>query len=286
MTTVSSRRITLLAMTSLLAGCLCQAANAADAAAPDEQPSQEDTADEAVPLIAIEGSGELQMDAGIGNNGTTSLYATVEPEVTVNLSDAFRLFGHFVYEPVLDPIEGETNVFRSQGFYAQELYAGLTVGQAKFALGKINPVFGVATDEAPGIYGADFAGNYDFKGALGLGVKFFLSEDTIGSGDDALTVKQTIDASIFTADPSVLSRSLFTDRGQFHWQDYRVGNTDLPESFALAYVYSTLNADDEVGGPTGRIALRRLAARASNVSDEWDCWQPGKRPSTSATSKH
>lgn len=276
MTTLSGRRFTSLATTFLLAGCLSQAANAADAMAPNDQPSQQDAADETVPLIAIEGSGELQMDAGIGDSGTASLYTTVEPEVTVNLSDAFRLFGHFVFEPVLDPIEGQTNVFRSQGFYAEELYAGLTVEQVKLALGKINPVFGVATDDAPGIYGTDFAGNYDFKGALGLGAKFFLSEDTIGSADDAMTVKQTIDASIFTADPSALSRSLFTDRGQFNWQDNRVGNTDLPESFALAYIYSTLNADDEVAGPTGRVALRRLAARQSNVFDEWGLLATGQ----------
>lgn len=55
-----------------------------------------------------------QMDAGVGNNGTTSFYATVEPEVAVNLSGAFRLLGHFVFKPVFYPIEGHTNVFRAQ----------------------------------------------------------------------------------------------------------------------------------------------------------------------------
>jgi hypothetical protein len=275
---ITLHRLTL-GLTLLTIASFTPVAHAADAVTTTDQPAAEDSADkadEAVPLISIEGDAELQMDAGLGKHRTTAIFATIEPEITVNLSDTFRLFGHFVFEPVEDPIEARTNVFHSQGLYAQELYAGLTVGQVKFALGKINPVFGVATDEAPGIYGTDLASNYDVKGALGLGASVFLTDNTIGSGDEAITVKQVVDVSLFTADPSVLSRSLLTDRGQFSWRDTRVGNTDLPESFALAYVYSTMNADDEVAGPTGRVAMRRLASRGSNVPDEWDILAAGQ----------
>ncbi len=239
MTTVSSRSFTSLTATILLAGCLCHAASAADATAPDEQTARQDTVDEAVPLIAIEGSSELQMDAGIGNNGTTSFYATVEPEITVNLSDAFRLFGHFVFEPVLDPIEGQTNVLRSQRFYAEELYAGLTAAQVKVALGKINPVFGAATDDAPGIY-------------LRLRRQLRLQRRT-GTGDKILSHRghhrerrRCPDGEadnrrpVFTADPSVFSRLLFTDRGQFNWQDARVGSTIVDPASALKGVARVL----------------------------------------------
>ena len=246
-------------------------AGAADAVtASDDQPAADEKTDEGTPLIAIESEAELQLDSSLGKPHTSAIYATIEPEITVNLSDTFRLFGHFVYEPVNDPIEDRFNAFHDEGLYAEELYAGVTVGHVKFALGKIDPFFGIATDEAPGIYGQDFAGEYDFKGALGLSTDVFLSDNTIGSGEDAAIVKEIVHVSLFTADPSVLSRSLFTDRGQFHWEDARVGNTDMPESFALGYEYSTKNADDDVVGPSWRLAMRRLAAHESNFPDEWD----------------
>jgi hypothetical protein len=247
-------------------------AYAADAVSTNETPAAaEDRATEALPLISIEGSAELQMDAAVGRKPrTTAIYATIEPEITVNLSDSLRLFGHLILEPVKDPIDDRTNAFRSQGLYAEELYAVLTVSQFEFQLGKIDPAFGIATDEAPGVYGSTLAEGYDFKAALGLAANVTLFENTAGTGDDAVTVKQMLQASVFTSDPTVLSRSLLTDRGLYHWQDNRVGNTSLPESFALAYTYSTLNAEDDVAGPTGRIALRRLAARDAGVPDEWD----------------
>jgi hypothetical protein len=255
----------------ITAATLANSAEAADSiAVADDQPVADEKADEGTPLISIESEAELQLDSSLGKPHTTAIYATVEPEITVNLSDTFRLFGHFVYEPVNDPIEGRFNTLHGEGLYAEELYAGVTFGDVKLAIGKINPFFGIATDEAPGIYGQDFAGEYDFKGALGLSAEVFLSDNTIGSGEDAAIVKQVAHLSVFTADPTVLSRSLFTDRGQFHWEDARVGNTDMPESFSLGYEYSTKNADDEVVGPTWRLAMRRLAAHESNVPDEWD----------------
>jgi hypothetical protein len=244
---------------------------AADAIAVDETAAAEDPAPEVLPLIEIEGSAELQADFGIGKKPRTiAIYATIEPEITVNLSEYLNIHGHLIFEPVRDPVEGRMNTFHAQGLYAEELYAGVNVGEATFQIGKINSQFGVAGDEAPGLYGFTFAEGYEVKGALGIQAKYALSEFTQGSGEDAITTKQVLFGSAFTADPSVLSRSVFTDRGLYRWQDCRVGNTDLPESFILGYSYNTLNADDEVAGPTARIALRRLAAKQAGVPDEWD----------------
>lgn len=243
---------------------------AADAVAVDEAATAEDPAPEVLPLIEVEGSAELQADVGLAKRRTTAIYATVEPEITVNLSEYLSLRGHFIFEPVRDPVEDQTNTFHAHGLYAEELYAGVNIGEATFQIGKINPQFGVAGDEAPGLYGFTFAEGYEIKGALGVQAKFSLSELTQGLGDNAITTKQVLFGSVFTADPSVLSRSLITDRGLYRWQDYRIGNTDLPESFIVGYSYSILNADDEVAGPTARIALRRLAAKQAGVPDEWD----------------
>lgn len=247
------------------------ASQAADAVAVDEGTTAKNPAPEVLPLIEIEGSSELQADLSVGNKPRTSaIYATVEPEITVNLSEYLHVHGHFIFEPVLDPIQGRMNTFHSQGLYAEELYAGVNVGEATFQLGKIDPNFGIAGDEAPGLYGSSFAEEYAIKGALGIQAEYSLSDLTQGSGEEAVTTKQVLFGSLFTADPSVLSRSLITDRGLYHWQDYRVGNTDLPESFVLGYSYSTLNADDEVAGPSVRVAVRRLAAKQAGVPDEWD----------------
>lgn len=244
---------------------------AADAVAVDEAAAADDSAPDVLPLIELEGTAEVQADIGVGKQPRTSaIYATIEPEITVNLSEYLNIHGHLIFEPVRDPVEGETNLFRDHGLYAEELYAGVNMGEATFQLGKINPNFGVAGDEAPGLYGFTFAEGYEVKGALGGQAKYSLSEIIEGSGEDAITHKQVLFGSVFTADPSVLSRSLITDRGLYHWSDSRVGNTDLPESFTLGYAYTTLNADDEVAGPTARLAIRRLAARQAGVPDEWD----------------
>ncbi|MGV3549609.1 hypothetical protein [Rhizobium sp.] len=257
--------------TSISLAAVPVSSQAADAVTVDEAATAGEPASEVLPLIEIEGSAELQADFGLGKRPrTTAIYATVEPEITVNLSEYLNVHGHFIFEPVRDPIEGRMNAFRYHGLYAEELYAGLNVGEATFQVGKINPNFGVAGDDAPGLYGFTFAEGYEIKGALGLQAKYSLSEVTRSSGEDAVTTQQLLFGSAFSADPSVLSRSLITDRGLYHWTDSRVGNTDLPESFILGYAYQTLNADDEVAGPTARVALRRLAARQSGVPDEWD----------------
>jgi hypothetical protein len=232
----------------------------------------DDASDKADPFISIEGTAEMQFDAAFSKpSRTTALFSTIEPEVTVNLSPNFHLFTHLVFEPVNDPIEGKNNVFHAQGLYAEEAYANLIFEDYGLKLGKIDPVFGYASDAAPGIYGQDFPSGYDVKGALGVIGSW---ANDAGDGDQA--VRQSVDASIFTADPSVLSESLFTNRGLFDWQDDRVGNTAGPESLALAYTYMTHDGDDNPTGPVLRLALRRLAARSSGIPDEWSYLASGQ----------
>ena len=79
--------------------------SAADAVAVDEAATADEPAPEVLPLVEIDSSAELQADFGVGKRPRTSaIYATVEPEITVNLSEYLRIHGHFIFEPVRDPI--------------------------------------------------------------------------------------------------------------------------------------------------------------------------------------
>lgn len=214
------------------------------------------------PFLSVEGSFELQFDKVFDTSDPEasygSLYATIEPEVTVNVTDQFRLFAHLVFEPVLDPPTNTTSYFADQGLYFEELYAQGTVGNLDLSAGLIDPVFGLASDDAPGLYGGDFASNYDYLGAAGVAGTWALASSE--AGDGSLTAEQSVSFSVFTADRTALSKSLFTNRGQTVLSDGGVGNTQSPESFALAYTYATLDSGGEVAGPTVRFAVRHLAA--------------------------
>lgn len=230
------------------------------------------------PNIVIEGSAEFQFDnARFSQSGTARTgYATIVPEITVNLSEQLQLFGHFLYEPVEDPSPGSTRWFEDQGLYAEELYAQAEFGAVTVRAGKFDPAFGLAHDDAPGLYGPDLADNYMTLGALGVRADWLLSS-VEGSGDgEATTTDQTLSMSIFTADTSFLSRSLFTDRGRLARGDGGVGNTNAPESFALSYRIETKNADGEIAGPSGEIGIRRLAAGEGDAHDEWSFLASGE----------
>lgn len=254
-------------------------ATAADIVPPTDQTAasdetaapEEGAAAEPLPLISVDTSFELEFDDTFGTSQpdavVRSLYATIEPEITINASENFRFFAHMVFEPVLDPPSQTTSYFRDEGLYFEQLYAQGTLGPVDVSAGLIDPIFGLASDDAPGLYGSDFASSYDYLGAAGLAADWTLSSQD--SGDGGTSVEQVVQVSLFNADRTALSKSLFTDRGQTLLSDGGVGNTASPESFALAYSYATLDADEQVAGPTARLAVRRLAAGQGDANDEW-----------------
>lgn len=223
-----------------------------------------------LPLVSVAGSFELEFDNAFNTSDPQasyrSLYATIEPEITVNLNESFRLFGHLVFEPVLDPPPNTTSYFKDQGLYFEELNAQATLGPVDLSTGLVDPAFGLASDDAPGLYGGDFASGYDYTGAMGVAGTWALASSE--AGDGALTAEQSVSFAVFNADRTALSKSLFTNRGQTTLSDGGVGNTDTPQSFSLAYTYATLDSAGEVAGPTARFAVRRLAAGAGDAYSE------------------
>ena len=89
----------------------------------------------------------------------------------------------------------------SDGQLVNQLYMSVHLGPVTVYGGKIHPRFGFAWDIAPGLYGTDFAEDYELVEQLGVGAVWRLPVD-YGRHD--------LSAEWFRSDTSVLTRSLFT----------------------------------------------------------------------------
>ena len=152
------------------------------------------------------------------------LYTTTEAIVGVAFSERFAIVSHAVLEPVVDAVDDRA--FEDHGLYVEEIYARWTGVRWRLVAGKFDPGFGVGWDLAPGIYGTDFAEDYEIAEQWGAGVSV-----DVADGGAAGTV--TLGANVFMADRTVLSRSLLEDRGPLRYDDGGPGNTRWPKSFTL-----------------------------------------------------
>ena len=171
-------------------------------------------ADTLYPNLEIGGVVEIQNDhvveaddpaPGVEGDGN-DLFATIEPSIALQFSERFSLNTDLVIEPVRDRTADDDRFFEDHGLYAETLFLELTGQGWSLVAGKFNPAFGVAWDAAPGIYGTDFAEDYELTEKIGFGGAL----DVFGEGDGA----HRVDAAVFFADTSPLSRSAFTDRGR------------------------------------------------------------------------
>jgi hypothetical protein len=93
----------------------------------------------------------------------------------------------------------------------EELYAEFDFEPATIRAGKFNPIFGLATAVLDGISATDLVGNYDNDERWG-------GQATVDF--EAWGLNQSLTASAFTTDRTVLSESLFTNRGR-QYQGHR-----------------------------------------------------------------
>lgn len=92
--------------------------------------------------------------------------------------------------------------------------------------GKFTPVFGICWDRGAGIYGADFAEDYEISEQIGLGESYTLPTEAIG--------EHVFSLSSFYADTTSCSDSIITRQGRTRNSDGGVGNTEDISSFAVA----------------------------------------------------
>lgn len=182
------------------------------------------------PRLSVEGLAEVQTDARFATSPdgseTTDTYVTFGTDVALETAEGTGLFATFTFEPIETGVEDRLP-FEDHALYVERLFLRYEADVAAVRAGKFGVRFGAAFDDAPGLYGADFALDYEFAERLG----FDLSAPFSAFGGDHEAV-----LSLFTADTTPLSRSIITDRGRLRRSDGGPANTGTLDSFAASIV--------------------------------------------------
>ncbi len=171
------------------------------------------------PCLAYELSIETDAEAIFARKPEHSETANVGPSDSLTLTatpvDNFNVVADFVLEPVLDADVGKVNVFEDIGLYNDELYVDYTADSFYLQMGKFTPAFSLASGELGGNYGSEFASGFDANESWA----FLSAVNFKGAG-----INHRLSAAAFTRDRTVLSESLFTNRGRTRLSDGGAGN--------------------------------------------------------------
>ena len=150
-----------------------------------------------------------------------------ETENTFKLkaTDRLSFMANIITEPVIDPELGENQLFSGTGAYVDVLQAQYDFENFSIWGGKIHPTFGRAWDVTPGLHGTDIAEGYDMTERLGGGASYDF---------EAGGFANRLQANAFTTDRTILSESLFNNRGRTSLDDGGAGNAKGVSSVAAA----------------------------------------------------
>lgn len=174
--------------------------------------------------VAIEIQNDLTVDSDDKTAENNDLFNTTEVETGLYFTKNFSLQSLAVLEPVFDPGPNDDRFFEDHGAFLENLFLQFEYGPFSIFAGKFNPSFGIAWDEAHGIYGVDFAEDYELAERIGGGISL-THEGEAG--------KHVFSANIFRADTTFLSRSIFHDRGRTQRKDGGASNTNGLESVSF-----------------------------------------------------
>lgn len=227
-------------------------------AAPALADDDAEETDGAKPLIALE------LELGFGTDWTfkaddrtaelADAYPDIALAVTINATDWLAFNLGVTVESVLDPVGDR--FFGDIGAYVDTLNAQVFLGGLTVTAGKFAPGFGTAWDVTPGVYGADFAGDYELSEALGLGLAYEFKAGAAGT--------ITAGANLFYADNTILSESLFTNRGRNRVGAGGPGNTGKLNNFSVTLDGSDIPA---VEGLTWHLGYAHLQRGRGDISD-------------------
>jgi len=199
-------------------------------------------------------------------------FATVEAGLSLRVARGFTLKSLLVFEPVQDPGPGDDRFFEDHGLYAEELFGEFESGRFAVRAGKFGQKFGIAWDAAPGVWGTDFAEDYELAEQIGVAVdvKFGGKE----SGNHVIT------AGTFFADTTALSDSIITSRGRTRKSDGGAGNSEDFSSFSIAlegskipalpgvmYHLSYISRDSDAPGETDETGIAAGVSFAFKLGD-------------------
>ncbi len=163
------------------------------------------------PNIEAELVVEMQNDKFYKSDNSTAerneLFTTTEPSIKFNFSKAFSMTAHAVFEPVKGARSDDGDrTFDAHGLYMEDLFLQYQTHGFSFKGGKFGQSFGQAWDTAPGIYGVDFAEDYELAERIGLEFGYTFSSKS--------TDNHTVKAGTFFQDRTFLSNSAITNRGR------------------------------------------------------------------------
>lgn len=187
-------------------------------------------AEASYPILSGEITFELDDDWTVSHDNDdderNELFTVIEPYIKASFTENLAIETSLVFEPVQDADAGDSTIMQNEGLFVEELKLTYTTDRFGLYAGKFNPAFGSAWDLAPGIYGADFAEDYETTERIGFGGSYTCDAEQLG--------KHTLNLSTFFADTSGLSDSLITSRGNTSLEDGGLSNTEDLSSYALA----------------------------------------------------
>ncbi|MFK7839099.1 MAG: hypothetical protein AB8B83_02110 [Bdellovibrionales bacterium] len=155
-----------------------------------------------------------------------NLFFRTEVAPTLQFNENFFIDGVLVWEDIQDREPNESNFLDNEGAFIEELKLNYERGQWSAWAGKFNPGFGIAWDFGRGIWGEDFAEDYEITEKLGLGGSYTFETQNAGS--------HTLAANTFFADTTLLSGSVVTKRDTLDKDDGGVSNTEDFSSFVIS----------------------------------------------------
>jgi hypothetical protein len=159
-------------------------------------------------------------------NNTRSLLPSSESDFQFKANDSVSFIANIISEQVIDPVPGTDQIFRGLGTYVYVLQAQYDADNYSLWAGKIHPTFGHAWDITPGFHGTDLAEAYDLSERIGFGAS---TNFAIGG------MAHRLEANSFTTDRTVLSESLFHNRGRTTLASGGAGNSKGISSVAVAW---------------------------------------------------
>jgi hypothetical protein len=181
--------------------------------------------DEAESSISQQGVVELTYDHA--ETGLDVVAATIEYGVAFRFAEGWTVQMDAVFEPVLDPTGDDA--FEGEDAYIETLSVAYAGENFTIQGGKINPVFGLAADQAPGLYGVEVGEAYQLAEQVGIGGDVSLTSLLGLDGEHVLSM------AVFRADRSQLSGSLGGLRDRVRLEDGGLGNTNSLKSYALSF---------------------------------------------------
>ena len=171
------------------------------------------------------------------DNETSQTFFKIEPEIEFQITEQFSFYVHGVLTPVRDAEPGEDRFFEDHGLYAEEVFLRFVEDDLTVIAGKFTPRFGMAWEDAPGIWGRDVAeSHYKFIERVGFAGSYEFDLEAGGT--------HTFTAAAFFLDTSPAYHSLGRARAPStrNRADGGVSNTEQLNSFALAYDVEEIEA--------------------------------------------